>query len=67
MLFNLSKLNSNLELTVGYFNPALNNSAQDSRFPEQKFPGFWIPQAKISQILEFRLQLFKCWIALSTG
>ena len=27
MLFKLSNLNSNLALTVGYLNPALNNSA----------------------------------------
>ena len=27
MLFKLSNLNSNLTLTLGYFNPALNNSA----------------------------------------
>ena len=30
MLFNLSNLNSNLALTLGYLNPALNNSAQAS-------------------------------------
>jgi len=29
MLFKLSNLNSNLALTVGYLNPALNNSAQE--------------------------------------
>ena len=29
MLFNLSNLNSNLALTLGYLNPALNNSALD--------------------------------------
>ena len=28
MLFKLSNLNSNLSLTLGYINPALNNSAQ---------------------------------------
>ena len=28
MLFHLSNLNSNLALTLGYLNPALNNSAQ---------------------------------------
>ena len=28
MPFNLSNLNSNLALTLGYLNPALNNSAQ---------------------------------------
>ena len=27
MLFKLSNLNSNLSLTLGYLNPALNNSA----------------------------------------
>ena len=30
MLFKLSNLNSNLALTLGYLNPALNNSAQPS-------------------------------------
>ena len=30
MLFKLSNLNSNLALTQGYLNPALNNSAQRS-------------------------------------
>ena len=29
MLFKLSNLNSNLALTLGYLNPALNNSALD--------------------------------------
>ena len=29
MLFKLSNLNSNLALTLGYLNPALNNSAQE--------------------------------------
>ena len=29
MLFKLSNLNLNLALTLGYLNPALNNSAQD--------------------------------------
>ena len=29
MHFKLSNLNSNLALTLGYLNPALNNSAQD--------------------------------------
>ena len=28
MLFKLSNLNSNVALTLGYLNPALNNSAQ---------------------------------------
>ena len=28
MLFNPSNLNSNLAVTLGYFNPALNNPAQ---------------------------------------
>ena len=32
MLFKLSNLNSNLALTLGYLNPALNNSAQDFAF-----------------------------------
>ena len=31
MLFKLSNLNSNLALTLGYLNPASNNSAQDGR------------------------------------
>ena len=32
MLFKLSNLNSNLALTLGYLNPALNNSAKLFRF-----------------------------------
>ena len=31
MLFKLSNLNSNLAVTLGYLNPALNNSAQMCR------------------------------------
>ena len=31
MHFKLSNLTSNLALTLGYLNPALNNSAQDSK------------------------------------
>ena len=31
MLFELSNLNSNLALTLGYLNPALDNSAQEFR------------------------------------
>ena len=42
MLFKLSNLNSNLALTLGYLNPALNNSAQDGSEddgrPEVVFP-----------------------------
>ena len=40
LLFKLSYLNSNFELTLGYLNPSLNNPAQDS--------GFRIPQEKTS-------------------
>ena len=32
MLFKLSNLNSNLALTLGYLNPALNNSAQNNKY-----------------------------------
>ena len=32
MLFKLSNLNSNLALTLGYLNPALNNLAQENKF-----------------------------------
>ena len=46
MLFKLSNLNSNLALTLGYLNPALNNSVQgflnreySSRNPESQFNG----------------------------
>ena len=31
LLFKLSYLSSNFELTLGYLNPALNNSAQQSK------------------------------------
>ena len=33
MLLKLSNLNSNLALTLGYLNPALNNSAQKNLSP----------------------------------
>ena len=36
MLFKLSNLNSNLALTLGYLNPALNNSAQVNSFLTKK-------------------------------
>ena len=36
MLFKLSNLNSNLALTLGYLNPALNNSAQDCSMKKEK-------------------------------
>ena len=32
MLFKLSYLNSNLALTLGYLNPALNNSALETNY-----------------------------------
>ena len=32
MIFKLSYLDSNLPLTPGYLNPALNNSAQNNNF-----------------------------------
>ena len=35
MPFKLSNLNSNLALTLGYLNPALNNSAQVSKLEEE--------------------------------
>ena len=34
MLFKLSNLNSNLALTLGYLNPALNNSALNNLIAE---------------------------------
>ena len=47
MLFKLSNLNSNLALTLGYLNPALNNSAQFVQRPISAQPGFlfWCPKA----------------------
>ena len=39
MLFKLSNLNSNLELTLGYLNRALNNTAQVWREDDQKMGG----------------------------
>ena len=38
MLFKLLNLNSNLALTLGYLNPALNNSVQEGRGLKQKCP-----------------------------
>ena len=40
MLFKLSNLNSNLALTLGYLNPALNNSAQISHYQADNAIGF---------------------------
>jgi len=39
MLFKLSNLNSNLALTLGYLNPALNNSALIKKVPKSLFYG----------------------------
>ena len=36
-----------------YLSSILYSKALDSGFYEQNFPGFWILQARISQILEF--------------
>ena len=35
-----------------YLSSILDSKALDSGYHEQNFPGFWIPQARISQILE---------------
>ena len=43
MLFKLPNLNSNLALTLGYLNPALNNSALDIRIQEILACGIWNP------------------------
>ena len=42
MLFKLSNLNSNLTLTLGYLNPALNNSAQEYNEGLSKNKYHWI-------------------------
>ena len=44
MLFNLSNLNSNLALALGYLNPALNNATlvEFDYQPTLKFL-FWVP------------------------
>ena len=36
LLFKLSHLNSNFELTLGFLNPALNNSALEDKRPSVK-------------------------------
>jgi len=36
MIFKLSYLNSNLALTLGYLNPALNNSAQGFKWGREE-------------------------------
>ena len=41
MLFKFSNLNSNLALTLGYLNPALNNSAQLFKGQLALNPGFF--------------------------
>ena len=35
MIFKLSYLNSNLALTLGYLNPALNNSVQENKLKQE--------------------------------
>ena len=49
MLFKLSNLNSNLALTLGYLNPALNNSAQGLKITEEKV----LPYNDIYKRLDF--------------
>ena len=41
MLFKLSNLNSNLALTLGYLNPALNNSALVTKPFFKDVKGLW--------------------------
>ena len=46
MIFNLPYLNSNLALTLGYLNPALNNSAKVLKDGKELIIGFIIPLIK---------------------
>ena len=57
MLFKVSNPNSNLALTLGYLNPALNNSAQNNNaFPYvQKQPN------ALSLALKQRLEATRKW------
>ena len=40
MFFKLSNLNSNLAVTLGYRNPALNNSARTNHYPADSVINF---------------------------
>ena len=50
MIFKLSYLNSNLALTLGYLNPALNNSALELIS--------WGPHSSLERERKFRCRLF---------
>ena len=49
LIFKPSYLNSNFRLTLGYFNPALNNLALDSRFHSAVYSLFQVLGSNISQ------------------
>ena len=55
MIFKLSYLNSNLALTLGYLNPALNNSAQVGRGGKRYSTKFYIvtlrPEVQLRTLL----------------
>ena len=48
MIFTFSNLNSNLALTLGYLNPALNNSAQEYKKSFLRKPKYPKQYAKLS-------------------
>ena len=52
MFFKLSVLNSNLVLTLGYLNPALNNSTLD------------LKTLKLKGKEQEAIQIFPCWVRL---
>ena len=54
MLFKLSNLNSNLVLTLGYLNPALNNSALASRDIQFYQSLYW----PFSNLINFHFRMF---------
>ena len=62
MVFKLSNLNSNLALTVGHLNPALNNSAQGLLQPGVLQPGVFTTGG-----LTIWVQLFEGRLAFNLG
>ena len=49
LIFKPSYLNSNFRLTLGYFNPAFNNPALDSRFHSAVYSWFQVLDSNLSQ------------------
>ena len=51
LLFKLSYVNSNFELTLGYLNPALNNPAQQRRTTDKRYEKMRVPKLRLFSFL----------------